>query len=253
MKLSIVIPVYNERVFFPQIFKKVYEMDFGLEKEIVVVDDCSTDGTREWIRENIENLEGVKVIYHEKNKGKGGALHTAFKNASGDIIAIQDADLEYDPNDLIPMIKLIVDGYADVVYGSRFYGKPHRVLYFHHFLGNKLISNLINLTCDMTFSDIEVCYKVFKREILNYFDLTLTDFGFEVEFTMKMSKTAKVMGWRVYEMGINYYGRTYREGKKINWKDGVKALFYILRFAFWKPRVTEAVLKNPSSGRPSSL
>jgi hypothetical protein len=136
------------------------------------------------------------------------------------------------------MIKLIVDGYADVVYGSRFYGKPHRVLYFHHFLGNKIISNLINLICDMTFSDIEVCYKVFKREILNYFDLTLKDFGFEVEFTMKMSKTAKVMGWRVYEMGISYHGRTYREGKKINWKDGVKALFYILRFAFWKPRVT---------------
>ncbi|MEO0138240.1 MAG: glycosyltransferase family 2 protein [candidate division WOR-3 bacterium] len=237
MKLSIVIPVYNEKDFFPIIFDKVYKMDFGLDKEIIVVDDFSKDGTREWIRENIEGLPNVKVIYHEKNGGKGAALHTAFKHASGDIIAIQDADLEYDPNDLIPMIKLITDGHADVVYGSRFYGRPHRVLYFHHFMGNKIISNLINLVCDMTFSDIEVCYKVFKREILNYFDLTLTDFGFEVEFTMKMSKVAKLKGWRVYEMGISYHGRTYAEGKKINWKDGVKALLYILRFAFWKPKV----------------
>lgn len=235
MKLSIVIPVYNEREFFPRIFERVYRMDFGLEKEIVVVDDFSTDGTREWIKENVEKLPDVKVIYHEKNGGKGAALHTAFKNVTGDIVAIQDADLEYDPNDLIPMIKLITDGYADVVYGSRFYGKPHRVLYFHHFMGNKIISNLINFICDMTFSDIEVCYKVFKREILNYFDLTLTDFGFEVEFTMKMSKVAKLKGWRVYEMGISYHGRTYAEGKKINWKDGFKALYYILRFAFWKP------------------
>ncbi len=237
MKLSIVIPVYNEREFFPRIFDKVYGMDFGIEKEIVVVDDFSTDGTREWIKENLEGLPGVKVIYHQKNKGKGAALHTGFKNLSGDIVAIQDADLEYDPKDLKPMIKLILDGYADVVYGSRFYGNPHRILYYHHFMGNKLISTLINFFCDMTFSDIEVCYKVFRREILNYFDLTLKDFGFEVEFTMKMSKTAKVKGWKVYEMGISYHGRTYREGKKINWKDGLKALLYILRFAFWKPEV----------------
>ncbi len=237
MKLSLVIPVYNERKFFPVLFRKVYGMDFGLPKEIVVVDDFSTDGTREYIRENVEGLEGVKVIYHERNRGKGAALHTAFSHASGDIIAIQDADLEYDPADLIPMIKLILDDHADVVYGSRFYGNPHRILYHHHFMGNKIISFLVNVLSDMTFSDVEVCYKVFRREILDYFDLTLTDFGFEVEFTMKVSKTAKYTNWRIYEMGISYHGRTYAEGKKINWRDGVKALWYILRFAFWKPRI----------------
>ncbi|NPB04639.1 MAG: glycosyltransferase family 2 protein [Thermotogae bacterium] len=239
MRLSIVIPVYNERKFFPIIFQRVRTIDFGIPKEIVVVDDFSTDGTRDYLRQHVEGLPNVKVVYHERNMGKGAALHTAFAHVSGDIVAIQDADLEYDPQDLIPMVKLILDGHADVVYGSRFYGRPHRILYHHHFMGNKLISFLVNLFSDMTFSDIEVCYKVFKREVLDHFDLTLNDFGFEVEFTMKVSKTAKYTNWRIYEMGISYHGRTYAEGKKINWRDGLKALFYVLKFAFWRPKLRD--------------
>ncbi len=237
MKLSLIIPVYNERVFFPKLFDLVYAMDFGVPKELVIVDDFSTDGTRQWIKEHIEGKEGVVVVYHEQNKGKGAALHSGFQKATGDIIAIQDADLELDPRDLIPMVQMIVEDKADVVYGSRFYGKMHRVAPFHYYWGNKIISFWVNLFCNTSFTDIEVCYKVFKKEILNHFDLTLTDFGFEVEFTMKMAKTAMRKGWRVYETAIHYYGRSFAEGKKINWKDGIKALGYILKFAFWKPKL----------------
>jgi glycosyltransferase involved in cell wall biosynthesis len=154
-------------------------------------------------------------------------LRTGFAAATGDVLVIQDADLEYDPRDWEEMWQLIADGYADVVYGSRFYGKPHRALYFHHYLGNKLISMLVNLLCDVTLSDIEVCYKMFRREVLEGLTLTCNDFGFEVEFTVKVAKPKR---WRIYEVGIRYYGRTYAEGKKINWKDGLKALWYIVKF-----------------------
>jgi glycosyltransferase involved in cell wall biosynthesis len=266
MKLSVVIPVYNEVHTLDTVLTKVIQVLPEVAKEIVMVDDGSTDGTREWllknfgdltdypvsigidrhqqivaIDESIQKLDSavgmalayqapttVRVIFHQRNQGKGAALRTGFLAATGDAIVIQDADLEYDPQDWKQMWKLIVEGHADVVYGSRFYGNPHRVLYFHHLLANKLISNLINLLCNTTLSDIEVCYKMFRKEVLEGMKLRCNDFGFEVEFTIKITKSRR--RWRFYELGISYYGRTYAEGKKINWKDGVKALWYIFRF-----------------------
>ncbi|MGF1500166.1 MAG: glycosyltransferase family 2 protein [Elainellaceae cyanobacterium] len=171
----------------------------------------------------------VKVVFHARNQGKGAALRTGFQEATGDVVVIQDADLEYDPQDWLQMWQLISEGKADVVYGSRFYGEPHRVLYFHHLLGNRVISTLIDLFCNTTLTDIEVCYKMFRREVLDSIVLTCDDFGFEVEFTMKVVRSPH--RWRIYETGISYYGRSYEEGKKINWKDGLKALWYI--FKFW--------------------
>ncbi len=256
MKLSVVMPVYNEYQYIEPILSRVLMALPWVEKEIIIVDDGSTDGTREWLlhrfrpnphpvllsleeeelkvyrdfrpsREGPFPIAEVRLLLHDHNRGKGAALRTGFKAATGDVLVIQDADLEYDPRDWEPMWRLIVEGYADVVYGSRFYGKPHRVLYYHHFLGNKIISNLINMLCNTTLSDIEVCYKMFRREVLEGLSLTCNDFGFEVEFTVKVAKQRK---WRVYEVGIRYYGRTYAEGKKINWKDGLKALWYILKF-----------------------
>ncbi len=236
MKLSVVIPVYNERDYIETVIRNVNEVDLGMdiEREIIVVDDGSTDGTRDILRKlsEEENLRNVlKVVFHERNQGKGGALNTGFKYVSGDIVIIQDADLEYDPRDWKEMLRLIVERQADVVYGSRFYGKSHRILYFYHFLGNKVITYLMNLLFNMTFSDIEVCYKMLKKEILDMLmPFESKDFGFEVEITAKVSKLANKKGIRVYETAINYYGRTYAEGKKIGWKDGLKALWYILKF-----------------------
>ncbi len=205
------------------------KLNYPIEKEIVVVDDGSNDGTRE-ILNRLKEEKDLKIIFNEKNMGKGYALRKGFENSTGDIIVIQDADLEYDPNDWNEMLKLILEDKADVVYGSRFYGKPHRCLYFHHYLGNKLISFLINFLCDITLSDIEVCYKMFKRDVLKDINLKQNDFGFEVEFTVKVAKSKK---WRIYETGISYYGRTYKEGKKIRWKDGFKALWYIFKYRFF--------------------
>ncbi len=266
LNLSVIIPVYNELHTLPTVLARVIQTLPEVPKELVVVDDGSTDGTREWLEkifgdtdsqaaylcltcegqllvvqgneyEQPESLVDVsplqsspapvKVFLHSRNRGKGAALRTGFQGSSGDVLVIQDADLEYDPQDWKRMWRLIAEGWADVVYGSRFYGEPHRVLYFHHLLGNKVISNLINLLCDTTLTDIEVCYKMFRREVLKGLKLTCNDFGFEVEFTVKVTKPRR---WRIYEVGISYYGRTYREGKKINWKDGVKALGYILKF-----------------------
>ena len=231
MKLSIVIPVYNEKNYIEKVINMVEDvkLNYPLEKEIIVVDDGSNDGTGE-ILNRLKKEKNLKVIFNEKNMGKGYALRKGFENSTGDIIVIQDADLEYDPNDWNEMIKLILEDKADVVYGSRFYGKPHRCLYFHHFLGNKLISFLINFLCDITLSDIEVCYKMFKRDVLKDINLKQNDFGFEVEFTVKVAKSKK---WRIYETGISYYGRTYKEGKKIKWKDGFKALWYIFKYRFF--------------------
>ncbi len=212
---------------------KDVDLGYDLEKEIIVVDDGSKDGTRDILKklENSDEFRDIlKVIYHEENKGKGGALNTGFNNVTGDIVIIQDADLEYDPKDWKEMLRLIIERNADVVYGSRFYGN-HRVLYFYHLLGNKVITYLINLLFNMTFSDIEVCYKMMKREILERIKpFRSNDFGIEVEITAKISKLANKENIRVYEVPINYYGRTYKEGKKINWKDGFKALWYILKF-----------------------
>ncbi|MEB3174808.1 MAG: glycosyltransferase family 2 protein [Cyanobacteriota bacterium] len=249
MKLSIIIPVYNEIQTLDKVLQKVAPILPQIAKEIVLVDDGSQDGTREWLVESFGPPDTVvlldpqtlkrlpsptpgalelKVIFHGRNQGKGAALRTGFAESTGDVLIIQDADLEYDPRDWSAMWELIAEGWADVVFGSRFYGNPHRVLYFHHYLGNKVITSLIDLVCNINLSDIEVCYKMFRREVLDGLKLTCNDFGFEVEFTMKVTRSRR--RWRIYEVGVSYYGRTYAEGKKINWRDGVKALGYILRF-----------------------
>lgn len=260
MKLSVIIPVYNEIETIEKILQKIVGVMPEIPKEIVMVDDGSRDGTREWLAATFGDPEHhpvraylddtqtfrllpvkedptvdlsrptceVNVIFHRQNQGKGGALKTAFAAATGDVLIIQDADLEYDPDDWLPMWRLIQTDRADVVFGSRFYGNPHRVLYFHHYLGNKVITSLIDLVCNINLSDIEVCYKMFRREVLEDLRLTCNDFGFEVEFTMKVTRSPR--RWRIYEVGVSYYGRTFAEGKKINWRDGVKALGYIAKF-----------------------
>ncbi|MBE9061955.1 glycosyltransferase family 2 protein [cf. Phormidesmis sp. LEGE 11477] len=239
MKLSIIIPIYNEIHTVGAVLQSVNEALPQVEKEIVVVDDGSTDGTREWLAAAQARawhglfkeaaLTTVRLVLQPKNQGKGAALRAGFYQASGDVMVIQDADLEYDPRDWQEMWRLIVEGRADVVYGSRFYGKPHRVLYFHHLLGNKAISALLNIVCNTTLSDVEVCYKMFRKEVWKDMILTCDGFGFEVEFTVKMARSPR--RWRLYEVGIAYYGRTYEEGKKISWKDGIRALWLIIWFA----------------------
>jgi glycosyltransferase involved in cell wall biosynthesis len=224
-------------------------------KQIVIVDDRSSDGTSEWLRRNLSqsagswrrlslntggglelsadgphNQAGISftILFHERNRGKGAAVRTGLTSACGDVVVIQDADLEYDPNDWSRMLPLIVERkVADVVYGSRFYGEPHRSLYFHHYLGNRLISFLFDLLYNQTLSDIEVRYKMFTQEVARDLRLTSDDFGIEIEITAQIARARR---WRIYEVGINYYGRTYDEGKKINWIDGLKALVYLFKF-----------------------
>jgi glycosyltransferase involved in cell wall biosynthesis len=238
LKLSILIPVYNERRLLPLLLTKLTSALPNVEKEVILVDDGSTDGTREWVREMLDGANGpvepfnslaVRVIFHERNQGKGAAIRTAIRSATGDAMAIQDADLEYDPADLLPMWRLIEDGHADVVYGSRFHGRPHRCLYYHHYFANRLISTLFSILYNQILSDLEVCYKMFRREVLQYLTLRSNDFGFEIEFSANIAR-ARVL--RIYEIGISYFGRTYAEGKKISWKDGLKALWYVFRFRF---------------------
>jgi len=253
--LSVVIPVYNEVHTLGSILALLSGVLPNVEKEVVVVDDCSRDGTREWLKANFPegvrrgksisvaadgslafSADGagaavsVRAIFHEKNQGKGGALQTGFAAVTGDVVVIQDADLEYDPNDWVAMYDLIaVRKVADVVYGSRFYGWPHRSLYYHHYLANKLISVMFNILFNQTLTDIETCYKMMTRDVLKSLRLSANDFGIEVEISAGVARQRKL---RIYELGITYYGRTYEEGKKINWKDGLKALWYILKFRF---------------------
>ncbi len=230
-KLSIVVPVYNEKDTILEILAILDKVEIPLEKEIILVNDASTDGTTE-ILKNLDNQK-YKIIFVEKNAGKGAALKKGFLEATGDVIVVQDADLEYDPNEYIKLLKPILEGKADVVYGSRFTGgEAHRVVYFWHSMGNKFLTFLSNMFTDLNLTDMETCYKMFKKEVIDSFvnDLESKRFGIEPEITARFARG----GWRIYEVGISYYGRTYAEGKKIGWKDGFSAIKTILKFGIFK-------------------
>jgi glycosyltransferase involved in cell wall biosynthesis len=229
-KISIVIPCYNEINTIETLLSRVLAIDLGkYAREVVVVDDCSSDGTRDYLQ-TIDDGDAVRAIFHEVNQGKGAALRTGFAQAQGDVIIIQDADLEYDPEEYPKLLKPILEGNADVVYGSRFAGgESHRVLYFWHSIGNKFLTLLSNMFTNLNLTDMEVCYKVFRREILQSFTLEEDRFGFEPEFTAKVARRNYV----VYEVGISYHGRTYQDGKKINWRDGFRAIYVIMKYGVW--------------------
>lgn len=222
MKLSVVIPVFNEARTIVKVIERVKQVP--LNKEIIVVDDGSTDETRSLLQMCVANE--VKVLFHEKNQGKGAAIRTALPHVTGDLVIIQDADLEYDPSEYPTLIAPILEGKADVVYGSRFLGGPHRVLFFWHAVGNKIVTTLSNILTDLNLSDMETGYKVFRTEVLRKIEIETNRFGFEPEITAKVAR----MKCRVYEVPISYWGRDYSEGKKINWKDGLAAIYWIFRF-----------------------
>ena len=225
MKLTIVIPCFNEVGTISQVVAAVKASPVK-NCEIIIVDDNSTDGTREILQSQIES-QVDRVIYHRKNRGKGAALRTGFAAATGDVVVIQDADLEYDPQEYPLLIKPILNNKADVVFGSRFMGRgPHRVLYYWHMVGNMFLTTLSNMLTNINLTDMETCYKAFRREVIQSIKIEENRFGFEPEITAKVAK----MGCRIYEVGISYYGRTYKEGKKINWKDGVWAIYCILKY-----------------------
>lgn len=232
--LSIVIPAYNEGPTIHFILDKVRAVVLhgGLQKEIIIVNDCSTDDTEAAIQRYQQEHPGFNIQYHrhEVNKGKGAALHTGIREATGDFVIIQDADLEYDPEEYNILLRPVLDGVADVVYGSRFMGgKPHRILFFWHSIGNKFLTFLSNAMTNLNLTDMETCYKLFRRETIQSLKLQEQRFGFEPEVTAKI---ARIPGIRIYEVGISYYGRTYAEGKKINWKDGFRAIYCILKYNF---------------------
>ena len=228
MKLSIVMPVYNEKETILKIVEKVIALD--IEKEIIIVDDCSTDGTCELIKEKLDGkYPEIRVFYHVANQGKGAALRTGFKHVKGEIVTIQDADLEYEPEEFKDLIKPITDGFADVVYGSRLSGgKPQRMYLFWHLVGNKFLTLIANLLYNTTISDMETCYKVMTKRVLDSLNLKSRRFNIEPEITAKIFKKH----YRVYEMPISYYGRDYSEGKKICWKDGFSAIWTLIKYRF---------------------
>jgi glycosyltransferase involved in cell wall biosynthesis len=231
-KLSIVIPAYNEERTIHLILDKIKAVQLlnGMEKELIITNDCSKDDTEGAIQRYIAANADLNIQYykHEVNQGKGAALHTGIRHATGDFVIIQDADLEYDPQEYNILLKPFLDGFADVVYGSRFMGgRPHRILFFWHSIGNKLLTFISNMFTNLNLTDMETCYKVFRRETIQGLDLKENRFGFEPEITAKISRIPNI---RVYEVGISYYGRTYEEGKKIGWRDGVRAIYCILKY-----------------------
>jgi glycosyltransferase involved in cell wall biosynthesis len=229
MKLSVIIPCYNEKQTIGIIVDAVRNSPYP-DKEIIIVDDCSTDGTMEKLKTSIEGSVD-KVIYHERNKGKGAAIRSGIKEATGDIVIIQDADLEYDPVQYPEVIEPIISNKADVVFGSRFIGNnPHRVLYFWHRVGNGFLTLLSNVFSNLNLTDIETCYKAFRREIIQSINIEEDRFGFEPEITAKVAK----LNCRIYEMGISYHGRTYQEGKKIRWTDGFRAIYCIIKYNIFR-------------------
>lgn len=233
MDLSVVIPVYNERETLHEIVGRVRAVEGLPVKEIILVDDCSTDGTADLLREGFGEPV-FKKYFHEVNRGKGAALRTGFAGATGDIVAVQDADLEYDPAELPRLLVPILKGQADVVFGSRFMGTgPHRVVFYWHMLGNKFLTTLSNMMTNLNLTDMECCYKVFRREVLARITVEEDRFGVEPELT---AKVARMRGVRIYEVGISYYGRTYEEGKKIGWKDGVRAVYAILKYGLLRKK-----------------
>lgn len=228
MKLSVVIPVYNEKDTITTIIERVKAVP--LEKEIVLVDDCSTDGTRDVLK-LLKPDPLLKIVYHDRNQGKGAALRTGFQHAANDIVIIQDADLEYDPSEYSRLMKPIIDGKADVVYGTRFGGsEAHRVFFFWHMVGNKMLTLFSNMLTNLSLTDMETCYKVFRREVIKNIVIEENRFGFEPEITAKLAK----LRVRIYEVGISYSGRSYKEGKKVNWKDGFSALRCIVKYNLFR-------------------
>lgn len=231
-KLSIIIPIYNEQATLAECVRRVVAVELPLEKELILINDASTDDSAKVIDDILRKYEhvSIKVIDHPENRGKGAALRSGFAEVTGDIAIIQDADLEYNPNDYHRLLKPILDGRADVVYGSRFVGsEERRVIYYWHYIGNKLLTTFSNMCTNLNVSDMETCYKVFRREVIEKLNIKCDRFGVEPEMTAKIAKAR----WRIYEVGISYSGRTYDEGKKITWKDGVKAIFTIIRFRFF--------------------
>lgn len=235
--LSVVVPAYNEERTIAHILEKLASIKLvsDIAMEVIVVNDCSRDNTEQALLAYIENNPGQNIQYfkHDVNQGKGAALRTGFTKATGDVVIVQDADLEYDPQEFNILLKPILDGFADVVYGSRFIGgKPHRILFFWHSIGNKYVLTFMsNMFTNLNLTDMETCYKMFKREIIQGIKLEENRFGFEPEVTAKI---ARIPGVRIYEVGISYYGRTYAEGKKINWKDGVRAIYCILKYNLFR-------------------
>ena len=230
MKLSVVIPVYNEEGTVQEILTRVLQEK--TDKEVIIIDDTSTDGTVEKIDEFLRNHKGndVRLVRHEKNQGKGAAVRTGMKEVKGDVVIVQDADLEYDPRDYALILRPILEGKADVVYGSRFLGGPHRVLFFWHSLGNRLLTLFSNMFTNLNLTDMETCYKAFRIEVVRSFEIKSNRFGMEPEITAKVAKG----DWRIFEVPISYSGRTYQEGKKITWRDGLVAFWYVVRFWLFK-------------------
>lgn len=225
MKLSVVVPVYNEKATIHTILERIEQTEF--DKEIILIDDYSTDGTREILQN--EYAAKHKLLLHQRNMGKGAALYTGFEHVSGDVVIIQDADLEYDPAEYGKILEPIIQGRADVVYGSRFLGGPHRAIYFWHYAGNKLMTLLSNIFNNINLTDMETCYKAFRAEILKDMKFKSQRFGFEPEFTAKVARRKL----KIFEVPISYYGRTYEEGKKITWKDAITAVYCIIKYRFF--------------------